>query len=119
MDTLSNHAALSIARQLAADFAHTAAERDLAGGTPLAERKALRDSGLLALSIPTRFGGQGARWQDTFAVVRTFAQAGSPLAHVFGFHHLIWPPGACSHGPGSGIPGSSGRRGRTGSGATP
>lgn len=89
MGTLSTHPALLTARQLASDFARTAAERDQAGGTPLAERNALRDSGLLALSIPARFGGQGARWQDTFAVVREFARVDSSLAHVFGFHHLM------------------------------
>ncbi|HCF1263634.1 TPA: monooxygenase, partial [Pseudomonas aeruginosa] len=38
---------LQIARRLAADFAENAAERDVAGGTPKAERDALRRSGLL------------------------------------------------------------------------
>ncbi len=80
---------LLLARNLAADFASNAAERDRNGGTPQAERDALRRSGLLALSIPTRFGGMGANWQETFDVVREFARVDSSIAHVFGFHHLM------------------------------
>ncbi|EGC98001.1 Acyl-CoA dehydrogenase-like protein, partial [Burkholderia sp. TJI49] len=44
------------AERLAAGFARTAAERDLKGGTPKAERDLLRASGLLALSIPAAYG---------------------------------------------------------------
>ncbi|GFM70599.1 FMNH2-dependent monooxygenase [Pseudomonas cichorii] len=85
----SSSSPLLLARNLAADFASTAAERDRNGGTPQAERDALRRSGLLALSIPTRFGGMGANWQETFDVVREFARVDSSIAHVFGFHHLM------------------------------
>ncbi len=53
---------LQIARRLAADFAENAAERDVAGGTPKAERDALRRSGLLSLIIPREYGGLGASW---------------------------------------------------------
>jgi len=81
--------ALAIARELAGQFAQTAVERDERGGTPKAERDALRDSGLLSLVIPQAFGGQGANWHDTFAVVREFARVDSSIAHVFGFHHLM------------------------------
>ena len=81
--------ALAIARELAGQFAQTAVERDERGGTPKAERDALRGSGLLSLAIPQAFGGQGANWHDTFAVVREFARVDSSIAHVFGFHHLM------------------------------
>ncbi|MCU1737193.1 MULTISPECIES: acyl-CoA dehydrogenase family protein [Pseudomonas] len=80
---------LQTARQLAAEFALTAVERDERGGTPKAERDALRHSGLLALSIPTQYGGLGARWSETLNVVREFAKVDSSIAHVFGFHHLM------------------------------
>ncbi|WP_433736311.1 acyl-CoA dehydrogenase family protein [Pseudomonas putida] len=80
---------LQTARQLAAGFALTAVERDECGGTPKAERDALRHSGLLALSIPTRFGGLGASWSETLTIVREFAKVDSSIAHVFGFHHLM------------------------------
>lgn len=49
--------ATAIARELAGQFAQTAVERDERGGTPKAERDALRDSGLLSLVIPQAFGG--------------------------------------------------------------
>jgi alkylation response protein AidB-like acyl-CoA dehydrogenase len=80
---------LQTARRLAAEFAETAVERDERGGTPKAERDALRQSGLLALSIPVQYGGLGAPWSETLAVVREFARVDSSLAHVFGFHHLM------------------------------
>ncbi|MDQ0739564.1 alkylation response protein AidB-like acyl-CoA dehydrogenase [Pseudomonas sp. W4I3] len=81
--------ALQTAKLLAAEFALTAVERDERGGTPKAERDALRQSGLLALSIPGQYGGLGARWSETLDVVREFAKVDSSIAHVFGFHHLM------------------------------
>ena len=80
---------LQTAKLLAAEFALTAVERDERGGTPKAERDALRHSGLLALSIPTQYGGLGARWSETLVIVREFAKVDSSIAHVFGFHHLM------------------------------
>ena len=80
---------LQTAKLMAAEFALSAVERDERGGTPKAERDALRHSGLLALSIPTQYGGLGARWSDTLGIVREFAKVDSSIAHVFGFHHLM------------------------------
>lgn len=80
---------LQTARRLATEFAETAVERDEAGGTPKAQRDAIRQSGLLALSIPTQFGGLGASWSETLEVVREFARVDSSIAHVFGFQHLM------------------------------
>jgi alkylation response protein AidB-like acyl-CoA dehydrogenase len=78
-----------LAQALAQQFAQTAVERDARGGTPKAERDALRHSGLLSLSIPTAYGGQGASWGETLDTVRQFAQVDSSIAHVYGFHHLL------------------------------
>lgn len=78
-----------IARQLAAQFAQTAAERDKQGGNPKTERDLIRASGLLSLSIPRQYGGQAADWSTIFSTIRTFAQVDSSLAHVYGFHHLL------------------------------
>lgn len=75
--------------RLVQDFAATAAERDARGGTPKAERDALRSSGLLALSIPKQYGGLGANWIETLDTVRQFARVDSSIAHVYGFHHLL------------------------------
>jgi alkylation response protein AidB-like acyl-CoA dehydrogenase len=80
---------LAVARSLAEQFAATAAERDRKGGTPKRERDLLRQSGLLALSIPTELGGWGATWSEVMAVVRTFARVDGSIAHVFGFQHLM------------------------------
>jgi alkylation response protein AidB-like acyl-CoA dehydrogenase len=81
--------ALAVARSLAEQFATTAVERDRKGGTPKRERDLLRQSGLLALSIPTELGGWGAPWSEVMAVVRTFARVDGSIAHVFGFQHLM------------------------------
>ena len=80
---------LQTARNLAAEFAETAVERDQRGGTPKAQRDALRRSGLLALSIPRQYGGLGASWSEAFEVVREFARVDSSIAHVYGFQHLM------------------------------
>ncbi len=80
---------LQIARELATGFALSAAERDAQGGTPKAERDAIRQSGLLSLVIPGEYGGLGADWQTTLAVVREFARVDSSIAHVFAFQHLM------------------------------
>lgn len=77
-----------IATALAQRFATTAVARDQAGGHAAVEREWLRDSGLLTLSIPREFGGQGADWPTVYQVIRLLAQADSALAHLFGFHHL-------------------------------
>lgn len=78
-----------ITQTLVQQFAATAVERDARGGTPKAERDALRRSGLLGLSIPREFGGFGADWTITLNTVREFARVDSSIAHVYGFHHLL------------------------------
>ncbi|KIG01440.1 acyl-CoA dehydrogenase family protein [Caballeronia concitans] len=70
------------------EWAQTAAARDKAGGTAFHERALLRRSGLLRLSIPTEYGGDGAPWSTTLDIVRRMAQVDSSLAHLFAFHHL-------------------------------
>lgn len=79
---------LSVAAELAQRLAATANARDQAGGHAAQEREWIRESGLLTLSIPTAFGGQGAEWPTVYQVIRILARADSALAHVFGFHHL-------------------------------
>jgi alkylation response protein AidB-like acyl-CoA dehydrogenase len=79
---------LALAAGLAEQFAASAVERDRAGGHAAHERELIRDSGLLTLSIPTEFGGQGAPWSTVYEVIRILARADSALAHLFGFHHL-------------------------------
>jgi len=78
----------ALARIVAA-LAETAVERDRAGGTARRERALIRESGLLALSIPRDFGGAGADWAETMRAVRRIAEVDGSLAHLFGFHHLL------------------------------
>src|SRR4051794_37109732 len=80
---------LDMAAGLSKRFHETAAVRDKNGGTPKHERDLLRASGLLALSIPSAYGGLGASWPDTLRAVRILARADSSIAHVFGFQHLL------------------------------
>ncbi|GGD61782.1 acyl-CoA dehydrogenase family protein [Caballeronia grimmiae] len=70
------------------EWAQTAAARDKSGGTAFHERDLLRKSGLLRLSIPAQYGGDGALWSTTLDIVRRMAQVDSSLAHLFAFHHL-------------------------------
>ncbi len=76
------------AQRLAATFRRDAAERDLAAGTPNAERDLIRASGLLNLSVPTHLGGLGGGWPTLLRVIREIASADASLAHLFGYHHL-------------------------------
>jgi alkylation response protein AidB-like acyl-CoA dehydrogenase len=82
------HDPLQVAAELAQRLAATANARDQAGGHAAQEREWLRESGLLTLSIPSTYGGQGADWPTVYQVIRILARADSALAHIFGFHHL-------------------------------
>ncbi|UOA08144.1 acyl-CoA dehydrogenase family protein [Methylobacter sp. S3L5C] len=78
-----------VAEELSQYFYETAAERDAEGGTPLEQRQAIRESGLLKLSIPEEFGGLGANWSTIYKTVRTIAKTDSSLAQVFAFQFLM------------------------------
>jgi alkylation response protein AidB-like acyl-CoA dehydrogenase len=80
---------LDEAHALASKLALTAVERDRLGGTPLAEREALRRSRLLTASIPAALGGGGADWSTVAATVRAIARVDGSLAHVYGYQHLL------------------------------
>ena len=75
---------VAVASALAARLAESAVERDRAGGHAATEREWIRASGLLTLSIPAEYGGQGASWNTVYQVIRILARADSALAHVFG-----------------------------------
>jgi alkylation response protein AidB-like acyl-CoA dehydrogenase len=56
---MNKQTAVSLAQQLAADFATRADAADKQGALPAADVAALRQSGYLALSVPREFGGHG------------------------------------------------------------
>lgn len=91
--TASSQSILDLANSLAEKFRETAVERDLKGGNPKRERDLIRESGLLKLLIPEKFGGMGGNWTDVLQVVQIFAKVDSSLAHVYGYHfvNLITP----------------------------
>jgi len=78
----------AIVEALAHRLGETAVDRDRDGGHAAHERELIRASGLLSLSIPVEYNGQGQDWTTVFRAVRRLAQADAALAHVFGFHHL-------------------------------
>jgi alkylation response protein AidB-like acyl-CoA dehydrogenase len=80
---------LTLARRLARQLAATARARDLAGGTPRAERALIREAGLLKLGIPIEWGGSGAPWQTVLQVVQILAAADPSIAQVYGFQHVL------------------------------
>ncbi len=80
---------LGAAHRLAETFAQGAGARDRRGGTPKRERDAMRESGLLSLSIPRELGGLGASWPTVFEAVRVVSEADASLGQLFGFHHVI------------------------------
>jgi alkylation response protein AidB-like acyl-CoA dehydrogenase len=80
--------ALAAAAAMAAEFRADAAERDLAAGTPWAQRERIKASGLLLLMVPAEYGGLGGDWPTTLRCVREIATADASLAHLFGYHHL-------------------------------
>lgn len=73
---------------LLAHLRSTAAARDRAGGHAAAEKAAIAQAGLLALSVPRDYGGEAIAWSALLRIVRSMAAADSALAHLLAFHHL-------------------------------
>lgn len=88
-DVMSFPEIRAIAERLTQSFSETALERDREGGTAKRERDQIRESGLLASSVPTEYGGHGASWLEIMQLVRLVSTVDSSLGHLFGFHHLL------------------------------
>lgn len=69
-------------------LAQSAIERDRSGGHARAEREAIRRSGLLHLTTPKSWGGEGLSWPLFYRTLRRVAEVDSALAHLYAFHHL-------------------------------
>lgn len=83
LDTI--HTALPAIEQ---ELARTAAERDRAGGHAAEQKELLRQNGLLLLVVPKEYGGIGASWSETLAIVRRIARVDSAMAHLLAFQTL-------------------------------
>ena len=79
---------LVLATSLSAEFASTAVERDILGGTPTRELNTLRQSGLLNFLIPQEYGGWGENWIDALKVVREIAKGDGSLGQLLGYHYV-------------------------------
>lgn len=76
------------AQDLAAKLLPQAVERDALGGNSNDTAPHLKESSLLTGFIPTRYGGQGAPFENVMAAVREIATVDSSLAQIFGWHNI-------------------------------
>jgi len=79
---------LKVVREVAAELASTAVERDRAGGPPRKEVQRLRDAGLLTLLGPKTAGGGGADWRFGVRVAREISRVDGSLGQLLGYHYL-------------------------------
>jgi alkylation response protein AidB-like acyl-CoA dehydrogenase len=94
---------LGVARSVADEFAATAREREQNRQSASAEIARLKESGLLALSIPAEYGGAGLGWDNLARIVREIARGDASLALLLGVHYIattaVWRNGI--HGSGA------------------
>lgn len=85
----SDEEAVETARKLAAAFAAQAGDRDRDRRLPAAEVDELSASGLLAITVPSRFGGAEVRVATVAEVFRTLAVADASLAQIPHSHFVF------------------------------
>jgi len=99
---LDEGAMLERTAALAADFATRAAAHDRDASFPFENFEVLRDAGLLNLTVPVEFGGQGAGLSLVCRVVEQIARGDASTALVLAMHYIYhavfararrWPPG--------------------------
>lgn len=81
--------ALARAHTLAAEFALTYPARDRRNEFPAEEMATLKTSGLLALPVPTEYGGLGAGCPDIVRAVMTLATGNPAIAQMFAVHCIL------------------------------
>ncbi len=80
---------LGRADALAAYLLHGAVDRDRARRFPTAELSAIAASGLLAISVPYRFGGLGHTLADGLEVCRRIGRGDSSIAQILTIHFSL------------------------------
>ena len=74
--------AVALAHRLSVGFGAEASARDSERSLPHDQVRALKESGLLAMTVPTEFGGVDAPFEAVSEVFRSFAQADPSLAQI-------------------------------------
>ena len=82
--------AVSIAKELAGQFATRADEADRLGRLPVEDIQALRESGYLSLNIPQEYGGADLSMRDCLAAQLELAQGSSSTALVAGMQMQVF-----------------------------
>jgi alkylation response protein AidB-like acyl-CoA dehydrogenase len=76
-----------IAAGLAAEFRQTVVERERTNQRPLAEIQRFKDTGLVNLLIPKKFGGEGGTLGDAARAVLEISKADGSLGFLLSFHY--------------------------------
>ncbi|SDT85780.1 Acyl-CoA dehydrogenase [Verrucomicrobium sp. GAS474] len=77
---------IDLARELSAEWRQTAVQRERKGRLPVAELRQLRETGLVNLLIPKRFGGLGATFGEAARVVVELSKGDPGLGALLAFH---------------------------------
>ena len=80
---------LERAREVARDFATRAADHDRHASFPFENFEALKRARLLALTVPTEFGGDGGGLKDTCDVLGAVAEGDASTALVLAMQYLM------------------------------
>ncbi|OXM43897.1 monooxygenase, partial [Amycolatopsis thailandensis] len=84
---------LAVAKEVAAELAVNAAERDRKNETPFAEVRLLKETGLVTLLGPVEHGGGGQSWETAYRVTREVARGDGSIGQLLGYHYLwAWAP---------------------------
>ena len=87
--TLTATEATAVAAELAAGFAREAADRDARRALPIAELDRLSRSGLLAITVPLRYGGAELPVETVAEVIRSLS-AGDPNIGQIPHSHFVY-----------------------------
>ncbi|HRQ37147.1 MAG TPA: acyl-CoA dehydrogenase family protein [Chloroflexota bacterium] len=90
MHETNGKTAVTLAQQLAAEFAGRAGEADKVGALPQADVDSLKHSGYLGLSVPVEFGGLGLSLVECVAAQVELAQGSASTALVAGMQLHIF-----------------------------
>lgn len=85
-DSNASNSWLDRAAELRDVFARDAVERDQLGGRPTEQIRLLKESGLLSIIIPEKYGGGGEPYSTALRIAREFAKVDGSLGHLYGYH---------------------------------